>query len=108
MPFGYRKSIPLLGRLVRLNASKSGLSATVKVGPWSWNTRQRRHRVDLPGPTYWQSRRQRGPSSVSAFLRLFAVIGVIGGVLVAGLAYAMWTSTGPADLVTQARDWLGV
>ena len=42
---------------VRLNVSKSGASWTFKVGPWSWNTRSRRHRVDLPGPWSWQSDR---------------------------------------------------
>jgi hypothetical protein len=44
---------------VRLNLSGTGLSWTVKVGPWSWNTRSRRHRVDLPGPLSWQSDRPR-------------------------------------------------
>jgi hypothetical protein len=43
---------------LRVNASRKGVSWTVKIGPWSWNTRQRRHRVDLPGPFAWQSRRR--------------------------------------------------
>lgn len=45
---------------VYVNASNSGVSWSVKVGPWSWNSRQRRHRVDLPGPFSWQSDPKRG------------------------------------------------
>jgi hypothetical protein len=107
MPFGLRKSIPIIGKMVRLNVSKSGVSGTVKVGPWSWNTRQRRHRVDLPGPTYWQSRRQRGPSTASGFLRFIGVglfIGLIAAVGGAALL-GVWDASG---LVDQARSWLGV
>jgi hypothetical protein len=44
---------------VRLNMSKAGASWTLKVGPWSWNTRSRRHRVDLPGPFAWQQSKKR-------------------------------------------------
>jgi len=62
MPFGFRKSWRFGTRNLhlRLNASKSGASWTLKIGPWSFNTRQRRQRVDLPGPAYWQSRGRRG------------------------------------------------
>jgi hypothetical protein len=42
---------------VRANLSRAGLSWSFKLGPWSWNTRQRRHRIDGPGPTYWQGPR---------------------------------------------------
>lgn len=61
MPFGFRtsKRFGTKNLHLRLNASKSGLSWTMKVGPWSWNTRQRRHRIDLLGPAYWQSRGRR-------------------------------------------------
>jgi hypothetical protein len=45
---------------IRANASLKGMSWTFKVGPWSWNTRQRRHRMDLPGPFAWQSARRSG------------------------------------------------
>ena len=49
-------AIPLLLlATVRLNASKTGLSLTFKVGPYSWNTRARRHRVDLPGGLHYMS-----------------------------------------------------
>jgi hypothetical protein len=43
---------------VRANASRTGVSWTFQVGPYSWNTRSRRHRVDLFGPFSWTSRRQ--------------------------------------------------
>jgi hypothetical protein len=43
---------------LRLNLSKAGASWTFKAGPYSWNTCSRRHRVDLPGPFAWTSRRQ--------------------------------------------------
>ena len=46
---------------LRLNLSRSGISWTVKVGPWSWNSRTRAQRLDLPGPISWrQPRRGRG------------------------------------------------
>jgi hypothetical protein len=44
---------------VRPNLSLKGVSWTVKIGPWSWNTRQRQHRIDGPGPTFWTSKRRR-------------------------------------------------
>ncbi len=55
-PIRFRKSIPLLPFL-RLNLSGSGVSWTWHVGPWSWNSRRERHRVDLPGPVSYESRR---------------------------------------------------
>lgn len=39
---------------VRLNFTENGFSSwSVKVGPWSWNSRTRASRVDLPGPFHW-------------------------------------------------------
>lgn len=55
----FRKSIPL-GPL-RLNFSKSGVSWSLHLGPWSWNSRTRAQRVDLPGPFSWRGRRGGGP-----------------------------------------------
>jgi len=52
---GWRKAF-VFGPL-RLNWSRSGFSWTVKVGPWSWNSRRDRHRLDLPGPLTWESDR---------------------------------------------------
>lgn len=47
---------------LRTNVSDSGVSWSFVLGPWSWNTRTRRHRVDLPGPFHWvQKRRKRKP-----------------------------------------------
>jgi len=64
MPIRGRKS-KLFGSKwfgVRLNASNSGLSRSWVVGPWSWNSRTRKHRVDLPGPFHWiQKGRKRQP-----------------------------------------------
>jgi hypothetical protein len=57
MPIRFRKCIG--SGLVRANLSRSGISWTIKLGPWSWNTRSRRHRLDLPGPAYWQGRPRR-------------------------------------------------
>ncbi len=57
MPVIFRRSIPL-GPL-RLNLSNTGLSWTLKLGPWSWNSRSRAQRVDLPGPLSWRQRRRR-------------------------------------------------
>ena len=47
-----------LGSLV-LNLFCSGISWSWRVGPWSWNSGARAHRVDLPGPLFWQGRRRR-------------------------------------------------
>jgi hypothetical protein len=49
----FRKAIRL--GPVRLNLSKSGVSWSLRLGPWSWNSRSRRQRVDLPGPFSWRS-----------------------------------------------------
>lgn len=58
MPIYLRKAIKL-GPL-RVNLSRSGISWSVVIGPWSWNSRARRQRIDLPGPFSWTSRRRRG------------------------------------------------
>lgn len=57
MPLLFRKRISF-GPLA-LNLSRSGVSWSVRLGPWSWNSRSRRQRVDLPGPFAWQSRSRR-------------------------------------------------
>lgn len=52
---------------VRLHFVSQGLerpklsSWSIKVGPWSWNSRRRSSRVDLPGPWHWQGRRKPSP-----------------------------------------------
>lgn len=54
-PILFRKSFNLLG-ILRVNFSKTWPpSLTWHVGPWSWNTRTRAHRVDLPGPLSYRS-----------------------------------------------------
>jgi hypothetical protein len=41
---------------LKLNFGKGGLTSWgFKVGRWSWNSRSRRHTVDLPGPVSWTS-----------------------------------------------------
>lgn len=55
----FRKRIRL-GPFLAVNLSKSGMSWTAHLGPWSWNTRTRRSRIDLPGPLAWQQDRERG------------------------------------------------
>ncbi|MFI7599373.1 DUF4236 domain-containing protein [Actinoplanes sp. NPDC049681] len=38
-----------------LNFTQRGLSSwTFKIGPWSWNSKAKAHRVDLPGPLSWK------------------------------------------------------
>lgn len=54
MPLMFRK-IVRLGPL-HLNFGRRGMSSwSIKIGKWSWNSRARRHRVDLPGPVSWTS-----------------------------------------------------
>jgi hypothetical protein len=38
-----------------LNFTQRGFSSwSIKIGRWSWNSRARAHRVDLPGPMSWK------------------------------------------------------
>ncbi len=56
MPLTFRKTIRL--GPVRFNFGRGGFTSWgVKLGPWSWNSRTRAHRVDLPGPMSWTSKR---------------------------------------------------
>jgi hypothetical protein len=55
MPLLFRKVVKL-GPL-HLNFGRKGFSSwTVKLGRWSWNSRTRTSRVDLPGPLSWRGR----------------------------------------------------
>lgn len=58
----YRKSLRIGPRSlhVRFNISRAGASTTFQVGPWSWNTRSRRSRLDLPGGFHATGRRRGG------------------------------------------------
>ena len=48
---------------LHLNFTLGGFTSwSVKIGPWSWNSRARRQRVDLPGPLYWIGKRRGGGS----------------------------------------------
>ena len=41
---------------LRLHFTKNGFSSwSIKIGRWSWNSRAKAHRVDLPGPMSWKS-----------------------------------------------------
>jgi hypothetical protein len=41
----------------RFNFTEHGFSSwSFKVGPWSWNSRSRANRVDLPGPLSWRQK----------------------------------------------------
>lgn len=52
MGFRLRKNIRL-GPL-RLNLTQNGLSSwSIKLSPWTWNSR-RGHTIDTPGPGYWR------------------------------------------------------
>ena len=53
----YRKVIRL-GPL-RLNMTQNGYSSwSLKIGRWSWNSRAKAHRYDLPGPLSWRGKRR--------------------------------------------------
>jgi hypothetical protein len=57
-PLRFRKTLNL--GLLRLNFTQDGFSSySVRLGPWSWNSRSRAQRVDLPGPWAWTSGRKR-------------------------------------------------
>jgi hypothetical protein len=51
---------------VRVNWARRGLlgfrytSTTFHLGPWSWNTRNRKHHLDHPGPGWWESGQRQG------------------------------------------------
>lgn len=48
----------------RFHYTLKGLSSwSIKIGPWSYNSRAERHRVDLPGPFHWQSDTRKGKTS---------------------------------------------
>jgi Protein of unknown function (DUF4236) len=41
---------------IHLNFADHGFSSwSVKIGRWSWNSRTRKQRVNLPGPISWRS-----------------------------------------------------
>ena len=43
-----------------LNFTENGFSSwSFKIGRWSWNSRTRAHRVDLPGPLSWKQDKSR-------------------------------------------------
>ncbi len=51
----FRKTIRL--GPFRLNFTKHGFSSwSFRLWRWSWNSKQREHRFDLPGPASWTSR----------------------------------------------------
>ncbi|WP_083884430.1 DUF4236 domain-containing protein [Nocardia higoensis] len=51
--FRQRKSFGPL----KLNFTQQGLSSwSIKIGPWSWNSRSKKNSVDLPGPLSWRQR----------------------------------------------------
>jgi hypothetical protein len=43
-----------------LNFTQNGFSSwSIKIGRWSWNSRAKAHRVDLPGPLSWKQGKSR-------------------------------------------------
>jgi hypothetical protein len=52
MAFIFRKTVRL--GPVRLHFTKNGFSSwSVRIWRWSWNSKTRKQRVDLPGPVSW-------------------------------------------------------
>ncbi|MEV8513066.1 DUF4236 domain-containing protein [Dactylosporangium sp. NPDC051484] len=53
MPVQFRKN-KKFGPFI-LHFTQEGFSSwSFKLGPWSWNSRSRKNRVDLPGPFSWR------------------------------------------------------
>lgn len=67
----FRKRVKI-GPII-VNVSQGRITSyTIKFGPWSWNSRTRRQRVNLPGPLSWQSKapvkcRKSGPHGKHTF-----------------------------------------
>ena len=62
VPAGYPVAMGLLFRKtvrvgpLQFHFGNSGFSSWgLKIGRWSWNSRTRKQRVDLPGPVSWRS-----------------------------------------------------
>lgn len=54
MGYKMRKSMRL-GPL-RFNFTQNGFSSwSVKLGPWSWNSKTRKSTINTPGPGHWES-----------------------------------------------------
>lgn len=59
MPIQYRKSHKF--GPIRLNVTQNGMSSwSIKIGRWSWNSRTKAQRYDLPGPFTWRGRGRTG------------------------------------------------
>jgi hypothetical protein len=55
MPIRFRKR-PRLGP-IQFNITEHGLTSwSLRIGPFTWNSRTRRKSVDLPGPWRWPER----------------------------------------------------
>jgi hypothetical protein len=67
MGFRLRKKIKLLPGL-SINISNSGISASVKAGPVSWNSRTEKTSVNLPGPFSYQSGSEKSKAPTKADL----------------------------------------
>ena len=80
-PIVLRKRLWLVPPFLFLTLSMTGLSVTFKVGPYSWNSRSRSHRVDLPGPLSWRSRRGAGFPWLLALLPVGSLSGLVAWVL---------------------------
>lgn len=54
MPVQYRKQHSF--GPFKINMTQNGMSSwSFKLGRWSWNSRTREQRYDLPGPFTWRS-----------------------------------------------------
>ncbi|KPQ32830.1 MAG: Transcription termination factor [Phormidesmis priestleyi Ana] len=62
-----KKKIKLFPGL-SLNLSKSGISASIKAGPVSWNSRSQKTSVNLPGPLSYQSNSSKAKGATKADL----------------------------------------
>jgi hypothetical protein len=67
MGFRLRKKIKLLPGL-SINLSNSGISASVKAGPVSWNSKTQKTSVNLPGPFSYQSGSEKSKEPTKADL----------------------------------------
>jgi hypothetical protein len=79
----FRKRLHVVPGVVYATMSASGVSWTLRLGPWSWNSRTRAYRLDLPGPLWWQGRTGRSPAAILAVAAL--ALGLVG----AGIAHTV-------------------
>jgi len=55
MPLRFRERVRLGPLPIYFDLSRAGISWTLKLGAWSWNSRRRRQRFDIGEGVYWEN-----------------------------------------------------